>query len=41
LLECGESLSDSDFQCVGGVAIPNDDLCITESAAFARCRIGF
>jgi hypothetical protein len=41
LLECGESLSDSDFQCVGGVPIPNDDLCITESAAFARCRIGF
>jgi hypothetical protein len=41
LLECGESLSDSDFQCVGGVAIPNDDLCIPESTAFARCRIGF
>jgi hypothetical protein len=41
LLTCGESLSDSDFQCVGEATIPNDNLCVTESAAFARCRIGF
>jgi hypothetical protein len=41
LLRCGESLSDSDFQCVGGDTIPDNDLCVTESAAYARCRIGF
>jgi hypothetical protein len=41
VLECMESLSDSDLQCVGGVPVPDDDLCVPESAAFARCRIGF
>jgi hypothetical protein len=41
LLECGEPLSDDEFQCVGGLPIPGDDFCVTESAALARCRIGF
>jgi hypothetical protein len=41
LLACGETLPDSDFQCLGDLVIPNDDLCVRESAAFARCRIGF
>jgi hypothetical protein len=41
LLDCGESLSDSDFQCVGDLMIPNIGLCVPESRAFARCRIGF
>ena len=41
LLRCGESLSDGDFQCVGDATLPDDDLCVTESAAYARCRIGF
>jgi len=41
LLECGESLSDDDFQCVGDATLPDDDLCVMESAALARCRIGF
>jgi hypothetical protein len=41
LLECAETLSDGDFQCVGDTTLPNDDLCVMESAALARCRIGF
>jgi hypothetical protein len=41
VLECMDPLSDSELQCVGGVPVPDDDLCVPESAAFARCRIGF
>jgi len=41
MLECSETLSDSDLQCVGGLPVPDDDLCVPESSALARCRIGF
>jgi hypothetical protein len=41
LLRCSESLSDSDFQCVGDNTIPNDDVCVSESGPFLRCLIGF
>jgi hypothetical protein len=41
MLECSEALPDSDLQCVGGLPVPDDDLCVPESAALARCRIGF
>ena len=41
LLRCSESLSDSDFRCVGDNMIPDDDLCVSESGPFLRCLIGF
>jgi hypothetical protein len=41
MLECSESLPDEGLQCVGGLPVPDDDLCVTESSALARCRIGF
>ena len=41
LLSCSESLSDSDFQCVGDNMVPNDDQCVSESGPFLRCLIGF
>jgi hypothetical protein len=41
LFACEASRPDSDFQCVGQLIIPDDDVCVTETAAFERCRIGF
>jgi len=40
LLECGESLSDGDFQCVGDETFPNQGLCGQEGLAYSRCLIG-
>ena len=39
--ECGASLPDSDFQCLGELVVTDDDVCVTQTAAFERCRIGF
>jgi hypothetical protein len=41
LFACEAGRPDSDFQCVGQLLIPDDDVCVTETAAFERCRIGF
>ena len=41
LFACEAGRPDSDFQCVGQLIVPDDDVCVTESAAFERCRIGF
>ena len=41
LFACEAGRPDSDFQCVGQLLVPDDDVCVTETAAFERCRIGF
>jgi hypothetical protein len=41
LFACEAGRPNSDFQCVGQLLIPDDDVCVTETAAFERCRIGF
>lgn len=38
---CGASLPDGDFQCLGELVVTDDGVCVRETAAFERCRIGF
>jgi hypothetical protein len=41
LFACEAGRPNSDFQCLGQLVVPNDDVCVSETAAFERCRIGF